>query len=200
MPRDNAFAREHGLLDRFVVLYGGNVGLSQDWASLLHAAEGVRDLPVTFVIVGGGAADGMLRDDVARRKLDNVKLLGYQPRERMPEINAASDLGTIPMKTGGTTDTFPSKIYTIMAAGRAVLVSADENSELKWLVETARSGRVVPPDDPAAYLAAVRRAYAERATLAEEGLRGRAYVEERYSKETVGRQYDQLLRTLVARR
>jgi colanic acid biosynthesis glycosyl transferase WcaI len=164
---------------------------------MLHAAENVRDLPIVFVIVGGGAAEEMLRAQISRRALDNVRLLGYQSRERMPEINAASDLGTIPMKTGGTTDTFPSKIYTIMACARPVLVSADADSELRWLVETARCGRVVPPDDPAAYLDAVRRAYAEREALRLEGERGRAYVEKSYSKEAVGKSYDELLRSLV---
>jgi len=197
MARDTAFSREHGLNDRFVILYGGNIGLSQDWTSVLHAAEHVRDLPIVFVIVGGGAAEEMLRAEVTRRALDNVRLLGYQPRERMPEINASSDLGTIPMKTGGTTDTFPSKIYTIMACARPVLVSADDDSELKWLVETAACGRVVPPDDPAAYLTAVRRAFAEREALRPEGERGRAYVEKSYSKEAVGKSYDELLRSLA---
>ena len=58
LPRDNAFAREHGLVDRFTVLYGGNIGLSQDWESFLHAAERLRDHPIDFVVVGGGAREG----------------------------------------------------------------------------------------------------------------------------------------------
>ena len=103
------------------------------------------------------------------------------------------------MKTGGTTDTFPSKIYTIMACARPVLVSADADSELKWLVETAACGRVVPPDDPPAYLTAIRCAFAEREALRSEGERGRAYVEQSYSKEAVGKSYDELLRLLVGR-
>jgi len=197
MARNNAFSKEHGLDDSFVVLYGGNVGLSQDWHSLLHAAETLGDLPILFVIVGSGAKHEWLRTEVQRRGLDNVRLLGYQPRERMPEINASSDICTIPMKTDTTLDTFPSKIYSILASARSCIVSADPDSELEWVIHEARCGRVVPPDRPDLYADAVRQAYAERDRLADEGLRGRAFVEEQYSKEAVGRRYDALIDSLL---
>lgn len=200
LPRDNAFAREHGLVDRFTVLYGGNIGLSQDWESFLHAADVLRERPIDFVVVGGGARSEWLAAEVARRGLPNVKLLGYQPRERMPEINASSDLGTIPMKATTTSDTFPSKIYTILACARSVVVSADADSELAWLIGEAGCGRVVEPDHPEAYAAAVLDAFEHRGRLAEEGARGRAYVVERYSKEAVGREYDALIERLVPAR
>jgi glycosyltransferase involved in cell wall biosynthesis len=197
LPRDNEFARAHGLLDRFTVLYGGNIGLSQDWESFLHAASALASHPIDFVVVGGGAREDWLKTEVRRRGLRNVKLLGYQPRELMPMINAASDVGTIPMKATTTSDTFPSKIYTILACAKPAIVSADEDSELAWLIREARCGTVVPPESPEAYADAVFAAYARRETLGEEGARGRAYVVDRYSKEAVGRQYDTLIEALV---
>lgn len=197
LPRANAFAREHGLVDRFTVLYGGNIGLSQDWESFLHAADALRAQPIDFVVVGGGARDAWLASEVARRQLPNVRLLGYQPRERMPEINASSDVGTIPMKATTTSDTFPSKIYTILACAKPAIVSADADSELAWLIDEARCGTVVEPDSPSAYTDAVASAFARRAELVEEGARGRAYVVDRYSKEAVGRQYDALIDRLL---
>ena len=197
LPRVNDFAREHGLVDRFTVLYGGTIGLSQDWESFLHAAEVLRDRPIDFVVVGGGARDAWLTAEVARRGLPNVKLLGYQPRERMPEINASSDLGTIPMKATTTSDTFPSKIYTILACARPVVVSADSDSELAWLIRTADCGTVVEPDNPHAYAAAVLDSFENRDRLAAAGARGRDYVVERYSKEAVGHAYDALIQRLV---
>jgi colanic acid biosynthesis glycosyl transferase WcaI len=197
LPRDNAFAREHGLVDRFVVLYGGNIGLSQDWESFLSAADALRSHPIDFVVVGGGAREEWLAAEVRRRGLANVKLLGYQPRERMPEINASSDVGTIPMKSTTTSDTFPSKIYTILACAKPAIVSADEDSELAWLIREARCGQVVAPDDPMAYTEAVRAAFENRASLPAEGARGRAYVVDRYSKEAVGLAYDALIARLL---
>ena len=147
LPRENEFARQHGLVDGFVVLYGGNIGLSQDWESFMRAAEELARLPIQFVVVGGGVRGAWLEQECAARKLANVRLLGYQPRSLMPLVNASSDLCTIPMKASTTTDTFPSKIYTLMASAKPVLVQADEDSELNWLVRTVGFGRVAPPDD-----------------------------------------------------
>lgn len=198
LPRHNAFSGQHGLDDDFVVLYAGNIGLSQDWESLLFAAAQHAELPIRYVIVGDGARRQWLENEVRRRRLENVQLLGYQPRERMPEINASSDIHTIPMKRETTRDTFPSKIYSILASARPAVVSADPDSELEWVIQRAGSGRVVTPEDPQAYADAVLRAYAERNGLAAEGQRGRRFVEGEYSKEAVGRKYDQLIRDLLS--
>jgi colanic acid biosynthesis glycosyl transferase WcaI len=198
LPRHNAFSGQHGLDDDFVVLYAGNIGLSQDWESLLFAAAQHAELPIRYVIVGDGARRQWLENEVRRRRLENVRLLGYQPRERMPEINASSDIHTIPMKRETTRDTFPSKIYSILASARPAVVSADPDSELEWVIQRAGSGRVVTPEDPQAYADAVLRAYVERDGLAAEGQRGRRFVEGEYSKEAVGRKYDRLIRELLS--
>ena len=124
-------------------------------------------------------------------------MLGYQPRELMPQINASSDVGTIPMKASTTTDTFPSKIYTILACAKPAIVSADPDSELAWLIQQAECGRVVPPDDPQAYTYAVLKAYEERECLHLEGSQGRRFVEREYSKEAIGLKYNNLIETLV---
>lgn len=59
LPRRNAFAEEYGLLDDFVVLYGGNLGLAQDLESILFAAGALGHLPIRFVIVGDGLETGV---------------------------------------------------------------------------------------------------------------------------------------------
>jgi len=199
LPRDNEFAREYQLLDSFVVMYGGNVSINLDWLTVLRAAEDLTALPIQFVVVGGGGRMDWLAAEVSGRKLMNVKLIGYQSRDLMPLINASSDLCTIPMKRNTTKDGFPSKIYTIMASGKSVLVEADEDSELRWLVQHVRCGRVVGPEEPAVYTAAIRQAFGERQLLQEEGMRGREYVLTRYSTQEVGRSFDKLIHVLTSR-
>jgi colanic acid biosynthesis glycosyl transferase WcaI len=200
LPRSNAFSEAHGLSKDFVVLYGGNIGLSQDWESMLYAAKTLAHLPIKFVLVGDGAKGKWLEHEIKVQGLEkNVLMLGYQSRETMPLINAASDIGTIPMKTDTTTDTFPSKIYTILACARSVIVSADADSELNWLITQARCGRVVMPDDPQAYADAVRKAYEDRETLPDEGQRGRLFIEREYSKEVVAQKYDSLIQELTGK-
>jgi colanic acid biosynthesis glycosyl transferase WcaI len=197
MSRQNDFAHEHGLMDRFVVLYGGNVGLVQDWESVLYGAQHVRHLPIVFVIVGDGMRRAWLAAEIETRGLTNVQLLGYQPKDRMPEINAACDLFMIPLTGPGSRDGFPSKIYSSLASGRPVLVSAPPGSEMAELVIGSECGRAVPPDDGEAFRQAVERAYRERDRLPEEGRRGRELVERRFSKSAIAEQYSQLIRELT---
>jgi glycosyltransferase involved in cell wall biosynthesis len=138
-----------------------------------------------------------LENEVKERKLENVKLLGYQARELMPQVNASSDVGTIPMKATTTSDTFPSKIYTILACAKPAIVSTDLDSELAWVIQQSRCGRIVPPDDPQAYTDAIFKAFQERSSLPAEGERGRKFVEQEYSKEVVAEKYDRLIKSLV---
>jgi glycosyltransferase involved in cell wall biosynthesis len=199
LPRDNPFSQRHQLRSDFVVSYGGNIGLSQDWESLLYAGAALRHLPIRFVVVGDGARREWLQAQVAARRLANVQLVGYQPRETMAEVNAASDLCTIPARATTTTDTLPSKIYTILACGKSVLVQADRDSELHWLVTEHGCGRSVEPGDSKAYTDALLEAYHQRQRLAEEGERGLRFVQQEYSKEAVASKYDLLIRELIAR-
>lgn len=197
MPRNNPFAIQHGLTDRFVLLYAGNIGLSQDWESMMTAARELADLPLLFAIGGDGAVSKWLRAEVEQRGLTNVKFLGYQTRGMMSAVYASCDICMIPMKTATTIDTFPSKIYSILACAKPVIVQADPNSELEWLMKTVDCGYVAVPDDPHDFTEKVLRAYNERELLPHKGAQGLELVRSQYSKEVVGKQYDQLIRELV---
>lgn len=198
-PQDNAFSRAHGLAGKFVVCYAGNLGLTQDFESLLSAAERLVGFPeVRFLIVGGGARRAWLEEELAARRLENVTLLDYQPRSVVPDIYATSGVCVIPMKPGTTQDTFPSKVYTIMAAGRPVIAAADADSELAAVVETARCGDVIEPGDVDGLVDAIRRAYEAREESAARGERGRRFVEQNHTRGVVARKYDRLIRDLIA--
>jgi colanic acid biosynthesis glycosyl transferase WcaI len=195
----NAFSAACGLDGKFTVLYAGNIGLTQGFETVLetaHQLAGEEDMQ--FLIVGGGARREWLARELAVRRLRNATLLPYQPRSRVPEIYACADLCLVPMKVGVARDTFPSKVYTVMAAGRGVVVSAEPDTELAWVVEQAGCGWVVPPDDAAALVDAIRYARVHREELRERGARGREYVVAHHSRQAVVEQYDTLIREVVA--
>lgn len=194
----NAFARRHDLVDNFVVLYAGNIGLTQGFETILAAAQRLAHLPdLRFVIVGDGTRRAWLAEQLTAQALPNVCLLPYQARSVVPQIYAAADLCLVPLKRGTAQETFPSKIYTIMAAGRPVIAAADPDSELAWVVDHAGCGWAVPPDDATALADAIATAYAEQATLPAKGQNGRAYVEANHSRQAVARRYDELIRQIT---
>ena len=127
----------------------------------------------------------------------NMRLLGYQSKELMPEINSSCDIGIIPLTRAGAQDGFPSKIYSLLASAKPVIVSADEGSGMAQMVEQIGCGRVVPPEDRKSYTEAILKAFHERDRLPVEGERGRRFVEKDYSKDGIALKYDALIRTLV---
>ena len=201
LPRHNSFSASHGLDDRFVVLYAGNLGLTQGLETVLEAAASLAARPeVRFLLVGDGARRPWLENEVAARGLPNVTLLPYQPRSAVPEMYAASDVCLVPLKGGTARDTFPSKIYTIMAAARPAIACADEDSELAWVVREARCGFAVAPDDAGALVGAISGALDARQELVAMGLRGREYVGSNHSRMSVAAKYDALIREVAAER
>lgn len=200
LPRDNSFSRAHGLLDKFVVSYAGNIGIAQDWGPLIATARHLADHPIQFVIAGEGTRSVWLCEQIRQLNLRNVLLLPYQARETIPQMNAASDVTTILMSPSGGRDGFPSKIYTTLACAKPSIVSAEENCELCAIVRDSQCGWTVPAGDSEAYTSAILTAMSQRENLREIGLRGRDYVEQRFSLQAVAKRYDKLIRRLAARK
>ena len=137
-------------------MYAGNVGLSQSLDLVLDAAVDLAEEPdVVFVINGGGAA----RPDLERRArgLDNVRFVDMQPKARLPEVLAAADIHVVPLRRGLAWSSVPSKLYSILAAGRPIVASVDAGTEVARTVERAGAGLAVPPEDPEAFTKAIRR-------------------------------------------
>jgi colanic acid biosynthesis glycosyl transferase WcaI len=197
--RDNGYRREYGLEGRTVVMYAGNVGFSQSLDLLIEAARRFVDRPdVVFVINGGGSAMAGLSEQAAG--MANLRFVGMQPKSRLPEVLAAADLHVVPLRTGLARSSVPSKLYSILAAGRPILASVDEGTEVARTVERAGAGRAVPPDDPAAFLAALEAMLADPPSLRSAGLAGRRWVESWASPRAVGRAYSDLFEELLVGR
>jgi colanic acid biosynthesis glycosyl transferase WcaI len=195
---DNAYRAEYGLGERTVVMYAGNVGLSQSLDLVVEAARRHRDRDdVVFVINGGGSALEALQRDAAG--LDNLRFVPMQPRERLPEVLAAGDLHLVPLRAGLARSSVPSKLYSILAAGRPVLASVDAGTEVATTIDRAGAGVSVGPEDPDAFCAALDDLLDDPAGRARMGAAGRQFVEGWVSPAAVGAAYERLF-TEVARR
>ncbi len=198
--RENSYRADHGLSGRKVVMYAGNVGFSQSLDLVLLAARSfaVSRPDVVFVINGGGAARPEL--EAAAADLPNVRFVDMQPAERLPEVLAAADVHVVPLRAGLAWSSVPSKLYSILAAARPIVASVDEGTEVARTVERAGAGLSVPPDDPAAFTAAVGRLLDEPQAAAQMGASGRQFVESWASPSAVAAAYEELFSELVARR
>lgn len=118
------------------LLYAGNIGFAQDWEPLIRLAERTKGCPFEYFIIGEGVMKTYLEEKVCELGLTNVHILPYQPRSLMPSILAYSDLQFIFMNPDMEMQGFPSKVYTIMACGRPLLVcSGNDTPIVKFLQE-----------------------------------------------------------------
>jgi colanic acid biosynthesis glycosyl transferase WcaI len=154
--KDNALAAEWGLTDTPVVLYAGNIGLTQDFDTLLAAAELLQDDKITVLIVGGGSARATVENAIARFAGSNVLLRDFVEEARVGELYALSDVVVIPMKPGHDQSTTPSKVFSAMAVGRPIVAATSSSTDLAVIVKSARAGLVVPPGEPSELAQAVR--------------------------------------------
>jgi colanic acid biosynthesis glycosyl transferase WcaI len=188
----NRFRVEFG--DKFVVMYSGNLGLSQQLESVLEAARSLHDdRQILFVLIGEGARKKWLQDRSVQMGLTNVRFLPYQPKENLSESLSAADLHLVPMIRGAAGCMVPSKIYGIMAAGRPFVAMMEECAEVARFASEFRIGFVTSPGDSDALVRTIRQAAANREGLTAMGLRARRLAEQRFDRRVVTARFAETL-------
>ncbi|MCM3748261.1 glycosyltransferase family 4 protein [Paenibacillus pasadenensis] len=192
------FLREHGLEDKFVVMYSGNLGLYYDLENLIRIAPQFKELSdLMFVFIGEGAVKGQMEDFVREQGLQNVLFLPYQPKEKLRYSLNAADVHLVVNQKGIKGVSVPSKIYGVMAAGKAVMGVLEEGSEAHRLIVESGCGSTSEPQrysDAARQLMGLYRL--GRSGLTERGLQGRGYLERHLRRSLSLEKYRQLLLSL----
>ncbi|MFF3855569.1 glycosyltransferase family 4 protein [Micromonospora sp. NPDC002575] len=141
--------------DHVVLVYAGALGEAQGLEALVDACALVEDPRLVCLIAGSGVTEDRLRDRVARSGVGNVRFLGRLPRERMPALLATGDAHVVSLRpTPMAPYTMPSKVQTILAAGRALLVAAEGDAAA--VARESGAGLTARPGDPESIAEAVR--------------------------------------------
>lgn len=157
-PKHNRLSQEWGLAERPVVLYAGNVGLTQDFELVIDAAA--RLPGIEFVIVGAGAGEGPLRRLVAERHPSNVQMRPFVAPDRVADLYGLADVVIVPLRAGHDRTTTPSKIFSAMAAGKPVVACAEPGTDLAEELAISSAGMTVAASNVAAFVAALERTLA----------------------------------------
>ena len=157
----------------FVALHAGNLGFYGAWDTLLKAAVMLRNENAGLVFIGDGANRVALAAEAEATGAANVRFLPFRPIEQLPQVMMAGDVHIVTVKRGLEGIVVPSKLYSILAAGRPVLAVAAAQSDAARIVVESGCGLAADPDDPAAVAAAVRELRSDPARLADMGRRAR---------------------------
>jgi colanic acid biosynthesis glycosyl transferase WcaI len=173
----NSFRHEHNLGDKFVVMYSGNMGLSQNLTHVLEAAALLRNRDdVVFAMVGDGADRRNLERMAADKRLSNVRFFGYQPKANLAVSLSAADVHLVILQPSIRQLLMPSKIYGALASGTPVLALTTDDCELADTVRENDLGQVVSSDAAAALAEAIAAMANQPEALAEQGARARAFA------------------------
>jgi glycosyltransferase involved in cell wall biosynthesis len=171
--------------DGFRVMYAGNIGVAQDFETILSAAEILRyRQEIRWVVLGEGRMGAWLKEQVRERGLGGtIHLLGKHPQESMPRYFALADVMLVTLRKEPVFAlTVPSKVQSYLACAKPI-VAALEGEGARVVVESG-AGISAPPGDANALAEAIMEIYGlteqERTAM---GLRGRQYYEAHFDRD-----------------
>jgi glycosyltransferase involved in cell wall biosynthesis len=181
------------------VMYAGNIGHAQDWDILIKIAIQMKEDKIDFFIIGEGVQKDFLKKQIISNNLNNIHLIPYQNRESMPSLIAYSDLQFIFMAPQTEGHGFPSKIYTIMACAKPILVSSGINTPIINFLKDINCAYLFDENDITKK--ANRIVELLRSVNKEEievmGRKGFSVIKLNYSKEAVTETYINLVNSLL---
>lgn len=194
LPRDNGWAREHGLSEKFVFLYAGTLGFKHDPGKLLGLATEFRDrLDVQLVVVSEGEGADWLKEQAAHQGLPNLVVLPFQPFDRMPEVLASADVLLAILEADAGVFSVPSKVLTYHCAGRPLVLSVPSENLAARIVLDQATGLVSEPNDPDGFRAHARLLYDDASRCQEMGRAARKYAERNFDVGQIASRFEKIL-------
>jgi colanic acid biosynthesis glycosyl transferase WcaI len=182
-----------GLHSRLIVGLSGNLGFTHSPHTVFEAARLLKTDPdVHFILSGWGIGWKQLTDLQATDRLDNVTLLNPVPQTELAEFLASADVWIIPYRRNITGVSVPSRLYNLMAVGRAVIVAAEAQTEAALVIDEEQMGWVVAPEDPHQLANAIRLAASDRAGTKQKGQRAAAAAQN-YSQQAALARYHEVV-------
>lgn len=197
-PKDNPWARDHGLVDARVLLYSGTLGLKHDPEPLIALAQRYALEPdIRVVVVSEGRGADWLRREQASRGVKNMLLLPYQPYEQLPDVFATADvlLGLLSSEAGAFS--VPSKILSYLCAGRPILAALPEGNLAARTIDRAEAGMVVAPGDVEGYLVGADKLLSDPQLRERLGENARAYAETAFDIDRITSRFESILGSAV---
>ena len=192
-PLPKEFIKREGYTN---MLYAGNIGLAQEWDLILKLAKEVSDHKITIWIIGEGAKKSYLESQIKKYHLNNVNLLPYYDRKFMPAINIFADIHFIAMNRSVEKYGFPSKVYSIMASSKPMLVVSSEQTPIVSFLKKVNAALLVTDHSLNSFKRELLKLHNSLDLRNKLGANGRQEIKKKFSKQVVIEQYIRLFNKL----
>ncbi|MCX6238332.1 MAG: glycosyltransferase family 4 protein [Bacteroidia bacterium] len=143
----NPFITKHNLTGKFVVLYSGNIGVSNEVEVLADVAKTINRDDIVIVIIGSGAHKKRLENKVKKEGIRNCLILPWQDASQLPFTLSAANLAVVTLGKGASKLAIPSKLYSLLSVGAPILGITDQSSDLHQLIERHDIGCCFAPEN-----------------------------------------------------
>jgi colanic acid biosynthesis glycosyl transferase WcaI len=184
--------------NKFVVCYVGTMGMAHGLETLLDAAAQLQtqNPAILFLLIGEGAEKERIKALAQSRGLANICFLDQQPREKIPAFISASDACAVLLrKTEVFKTVIPTKMLEFMSCSRPVILGVD--GQARKIVEEARAGIAIEPENSVALVEAVQRLADDRDLCQQLGAQGREYIVRHFSRSQTAEAYIHVLAALL---
>lgn len=196
----NPFARGHSQERKITVLYSGNMGLTHGLDSIIEAANILRhETGISFLLIGDGLGKSVVERKVRELDLGNVTILPFQSVSVLPHSLACGEITVITQSPGMEDLSMPSKTYSALAVGSAVLACTYPGSDLAETVIRNGAGLVCPQDDPDAIALSIKRLADDRHLLERCRANARKAALEIYDSRIVFERLHHLIRSCISK-
>lgn len=130
-----------------IVAFTGNLGLSQGLQHVLDVAEMAHNLPIRFILHGAGAAELALKKAARERRIDNVEFSPFTTDECYFDLLKRTHVLLLTLLPGIDRYSFPSKLWTYLAAGRPILGWVGSGGAVQEVLELSGAGVFAPWGD-----------------------------------------------------
>lgn len=177
------------------MMYAGNIGHAQDWDTLISLAVKLKDKAIEFFVIGEGVLKSYLEEEKNKHQLDKLHLIPYQPRHLIPSINLYADMHFVFMSPQTEGHGFPSKVYTIMACARPLIVCSGPKTPIIEFLNDKDCAILVQERDFEKRSEALAKQLlsVDDVKLDKMGINGLKEVEKAYTKEKVTGAYVSLV-------
>ena len=181
------------------LMYAGNIGIAQDWKPLIGLAEELKNEAIEFFVIGEGAMKEYLEKEKENKGLHKLHIIPYQPRELMPALLAYSDLQFIFMASQTEGHGFPSKVYTIMACAKPLIVVSGITTPIVNFLNDKDCAFLITEKDYSKKITEMAKIIksTSKEVLSEKGLNGYRHIASGYSKDIVTGKYVDLVKSLL---
>lgn len=199
LQREDNYLFDKYNLDRskFFVTYCGNLGVPQNVEIMIDAAEMLRDEDIEFIIIGGGSREEKIKSYAEDKSLSNIKIMPLEPLENANEVYNIGDIGLVIAKEGTSNNGFPSKTWSILSAGQAIISCFDIDSELSDFVMTSKAGIAVEPGSAEKLSNAIIDIYSLKDKGALFSSNARKFVYENFSRSVSTQKFIQVIENTV---